>query len=129
MRIPAPVPEIPVSNVDAAAEYYVDKLGFTLDWGNEEGGIAGISQGDCRLFLTNQELRRHQGNVSPVVIWLNLTGKAEVDELHSRWRDTGAIILAEPEDKPWNLREFRAADPDGNQIRVFYDFAWELKSE
>lgn len=27
------------------------------------------------------------------------------------------------------LREFRAADPDGNQLRVFYDFNWELREE
>ena len=34
--------------------------------------------------------------------------------------------LAEPEDQPWHLREFRVADPDGNQLRVFYDFSSDL---
>ena len=33
-----------------------------------------------------------------------------------------AKTISEPEDKPWKLREFIAADPDGNLIRVFYDF-------
>lgn len=41
----------------------------------------------------------------------------------------GAKILAEPEDKPWRLREFRVADPDGNQLRVFYGFGWELQEK
>ena len=27
-----------------------------------------------------------------------------------------------------DLREFTAADLDGNRIRVFYDFRWELES-
>jgi hypothetical protein len=29
-------------------------------------------------------------------------------------------------DKPWKLREFIAADLDGNLIRVFYDFRRDL---
>jgi len=49
-HFPQAVPEIPVSNVDKAAEYYVSVLGFSLDWGNDDGGIGGISQGDCRMF-------------------------------------------------------------------------------
>jgi uncharacterized glyoxalase superfamily protein PhnB len=64
-----------------------------------------------------------------VVIWLNLDNKQEVDDLYQRWKEAGANVLAAPEDKPWHLREFTAADPDGNQLRVFYDFAWELRRE
>lgn len=41
--------------------------------------------------------------------------------------DVGAKILAGPEDKPWHLREFRVADLDGKQPRVFCGFAWELQ--
>jgi len=46
---PAAVPEIPAASVDKAA-YYVNTLGFTFDWGDEQGGIAGISRGKCRLI-------------------------------------------------------------------------------
>jgi catechol 2,3-dioxygenase-like lactoylglutathione lyase family enzyme len=44
-HFPKAVPEIPVSNVEKAAEYYVNVLGFHFDWGNDQGGIGGISQG------------------------------------------------------------------------------------
>ena len=37
MTFPAPVPEIPAANVDKAAAYYVNTLGFTLDWGDDQG--------------------------------------------------------------------------------------------
>ena len=120
---PQAVPEIPVSDVEKAAEYYGNALGFHLDWGNDDGGIAGISQGDCRMFLTNAAFRESDGTRGPVRIWLNLNSRQEVDDLYHRWRTTGATIVATPEDKPWHLREFRVADPDGNQLRVFYDFS------
>jgi catechol 2,3-dioxygenase-like lactoylglutathione lyase family enzyme len=120
MTFPPAVPEIPAADVDKAAAYYVNTLGFTLDWGNDQDGIAGISRGNCRLFITNRAFRESHGNTSPILFWLNLDSKAEVDELFAQWKT--AKIVSEPEDKPWKLREFTAADLDGNLIRVFYDF-------
>jgi uncharacterized glyoxalase superfamily protein PhnB len=119
---PAPVPEIPAANVDKTAAYYVDTLGFTFDWGDDQGGIAGISRGSCRLFITNRSFRESYGNLSAILFWLNLNSKAEVDKLFAQWKAANAKIVSEPEDKPWKLREFTAADLDGNLIRVFYDF-------
>ena len=76
-HFPQAVPEIPVSNVDKAAEYYVNVLGFHFDWGNDEGGIGGISQGECRMFLTNTPFCQSYGNGGIVVVWLNLNSKQE----------------------------------------------------
>jgi uncharacterized glyoxalase superfamily protein PhnB len=122
MTFPAPVPEVPVANIDKAAAYYVNTLGFTFDWGDEQGGIAGISRGNCRLFLTNPSFREHYRNTVPTLFWLNLNSKAEVDELFAEWNAAQAKVISEPEDKPWKLREFTITDPDNNLIRVFYDF-------
>jgi uncharacterized glyoxalase superfamily protein PhnB len=128
-QFPQAVPEVPVSDVHHAAEYYAKVLGFTFDWGDDQGGIGGISQGECRLFLTNAPFRERYGNGGPIVVWLNLSSKLEVDELYGRWQAAGAKVLAEPEDKPWHLREFTVADLDGNRLRVFYDFSWELRRQ
>ena len=122
-EFPGAVPEIPVRNVNEAAAYYTNVLEFAIDWGDEGGdGIAGISRGQCRLFLTNRAFREPHGNAAPVVIWLNLGSNREVDQLHDGWRSRGARIVSPPESKPWKLHEFTAADLDGNLLRVFHDF-------
>ena len=121
-ELPAAVPEIPVSDINAALDYYQNKLGFNVDWGSG-GGIAGISNGHCRIFLTAPGFREQHGNTAPVVIWLNLESKKEVDELYAIWNANGARIISLPESKAWQLHEFTAADLDGNLFRVFYDFS------
>lgn len=126
-EFPGAVPEIPVSDVDAAAAYYQNQLGFSIDWGGEDGGIAGISKGRCRMFLTNRAFREHYGNAAPVVLWLNLDSKQEVDDLYEEWSRSQARIVSRPESKPWKLHEFTVADLDGNLFRVFYDFSQETR--
>ena len=122
MTLPPAVPEIPVTSIDAAAAWYAGTLGFSHDWGEEQGGIAGIARGNCRLFLTNGAFREPCRNAGPVLFWLNLDSRAEVDGLYAQWEAAGAKIISPPEDKPWKLHEFMIADPDGNLMRVFYDF-------
>ena len=123
LNFPGAVPEIPVSDMMKAIDYYEKNLGFGIDWGREGGGIAGISKGDCRMFLTDESFRAHYGNAAPVLIWLNLESKEQVNELHKLWSASQAKIVSPPESKSWGLHEFTAADLDGNLFRVFHDFA------
>ena len=126
-EFPAAVPEIPVTDMNEALDYYEHKLGFNIDWGGAAGGgIAGVSKGHCRMFLTDHAFRRQHGNAAPVMVWLNLESKDEVDELHEIWKRAEARIISPPESKPWKLHEFTAADPDGNLFRVFYDFSRDV---
>jgi uncharacterized glyoxalase superfamily protein PhnB len=111
-----------VRNIDKAAAYYQNNLGFSLDWGGEDFGLAGISKGNCRMFLANPQFREERGNAAPVLTWLNLNSKEEVDELYRVWSASNAKLISAPESKPWGLHEFMAADLDGNLFRVFYDF-------
>ena len=123
LEFPGAVPEIPVSDLKQAVAYYERNLGFSIDWGGEGGGIAGISKGDCRMFLTDEAFRAHYHNAGPVLVWLNLNSREQVNELFGLWSASQAKIVSPPESKPWGLHEFTAADPDGNLFRVFYDFA------
>jgi hypothetical protein len=84
---PPAVPEIPDGDISEAAAYYENNLGFKLDWGGEDGGIAGISKGQCRMFLTNSSFRMGRGNAAPILVWLNLHSK---DNLYVTWKQTDA---------------------------------------
>ena len=126
-NFPGAVPEIPVSDVDTAAAYYKDQLGFSVDWNSKDDGIAGISKGNCRMFLTNSAFREPYGNAAPVMVWLNVNSKQEVEDLYEEWSRCQARIVSRPESKPWNLHEFTVADADGNLFRVFYDFTRESR--
>jgi uncharacterized glyoxalase superfamily protein PhnB len=125
VTFPPACPEIPVVELGPALAYYRDSLGFTIDWADEGLGLAGLSQGQSRLFMSSAAYRSAQPNSGPIVVWLNLSSRAEVDELYARWSVAGARIGEPPAAKPWKLYEFSADDPNGNVLRVFYDFGWE----
>lgn len=128
VAFPSVCPEIPVSDLNAALAYYRDRLGFNVDWAEEQLGLACLSRGDTRMFMSTAEYRSALGIRGPIVLWLNLSNRAEVDALHEQWAAAGAKIEDPPEAKHYNkLYEFFAQDIDGNYFRVFYDFAWEEK--
>ena len=128
MQFPSVCPEIPVADLAAALAYYRDQLGFTIDWSDETLGLAGLSRGGTRMFMTTSEYRTALGNRGPLVLWLNLSDRAEVDALYQEWAAAGARITDPPEAMPSKLYEFYAQDIDGNYFRVFYDFAWEERA-
>lgn len=127
MTFPPACPEIPVTDLNASLAYYRDRLGFTVDWRADEIGLAGLSQGESRMFMTTGEYREWLGNRGPIVLWFNPSSREEVQAFHDRWSAAGADIVAPPGPKPYKLFEFFARDLDGNLLRVFYDFGWEEK--
>ena len=95
-----------------------------FDWGNDDDGIAVLSGGLPDVPHEPAIPRRPRAKRAGIV-WLNLNSKQEVDELFERWKDTGAKII----EAAWNLHEFRVANLDGNQQRVFYDFKWDVSEQ
>jgi predicted lactoylglutathione lyase len=121
MKLPAPVPELPVSNITAATAEYASHMGFSVDWTYQDY-LAGISKDAARVFLRRRtpEEERHRYSV---LIWLNMASSAEVDQLHSQWKESGVRIVEKLETTPYKLRQFTAQDLDGNRLRVFFDLA------
>ena len=104
------IPQLPVVNVTAAAEFYRDVLGFKIDWTWGENDYGAVSRDDAVFYLC-----AWKPPVAPVTCIINVP---EVDPLCEEWRAKGAKIVSEPEDKPWHVREFTVEDNNGHHFRI-----------
>ena len=109
MKLNQPVPELPVSDVEKAQEYYRDYFGCEIAWLDTSKQIGAVSQGKTAIFF-----RKRQRPFEPAVHWVYCN---DVDETYQDLKSVGAHIVDDIEDKPWGIRQFTVQDPDGN---VFY---------
>lgn len=99
-------PILRVSDLEASVRYYVEVLGFRIDF---HESIASVSRGRCALFLVQGD----QGNRGSWV-WI---GVSDVDLVHAEYLRTGARIRQRPTNFPWAC-EMQVEDLDGNVLRM-----------
>jgi GNAT superfamily N-acetyltransferase/uncharacterized glyoxalase superfamily protein PhnB len=104
------IPQLGVSNVEETQRYYRDVLGFRIDWTWGENDYGSVSRDGTTLYLSNAG-----GEISRMDLFVNAS---EVDALCAEWRQRGAKIISEPEDKPWGMREFTVEDTNGHRLRL-----------
>ena len=100
-------PILRVANLAASLTYYVDILGFRIDWQHRDV-IASVSRGPCSIFLCEGD-QGHPGTW----VWI---GVSDADALQAEISQRGAIIRMPPTNYPWAL-EMHVEDPDGNVLR------------
>jgi uncharacterized glyoxalase superfamily protein PhnB len=102
-------PALQVSDVAAAAEFYMQKLGFKLafTWG-EPPAIAGVNLGRVQVFLEKGTPNPKGCSVYFVV--------GDADELYEFQRANGVDIVEAPGDRPYGLRDYRVRDLDGYEL-------------
>ena len=111
-------PILNVNNVPDSLVYYIEKLGFTLDfaWAEIEGNVptfAQLKRGKFPLMLCQQ------GQGSPGTwIYVDLPSLEILADLHREYQASGAKIAEPPTDKPWGMREMLIQDPDGHILRI-----------
>ena len=112
-----PTPILRIFDEAKAREFYVDFLGFTIDWEHRfEPGLPlylRVSRGECVLHLSE-----HHGDACP-----GAAVRIECDDVEAYRRALLAKQYkhARPgvEDMPWGAREMRVADPFGNRLVFF----------
>src|SRR5690349_2126132 len=102
----APVPELPVADVERAQQHYRDALGFKVNWTYPDKSISGISRGDVSIFI-----RQRTAPFEPAVNWMFAP---DIEATYRELQASGAKIVDALEKKPWGLTQFTVADLDGN---------------
>lgn len=100
-----------VSSLAASIRYYVEALGFKLNW-EGPGLFASVSRDRCSIFLCERD-QGHPGAWT----WI---GVKDTDSLAVEYRVKGARIRHAPTNYPWAY-EMQVEDPDGNVLRCGSD--------
>ena len=113
--IEPPMPIFRIFSVEKAKEFYVDFLGFKIDWEHRFGDnfplYAQVSRLGLRLHLSE-----HHGDASPgstVFIWMRGIADyhRELTAKDYRYYKPGL------EDAPWDAKVMQVGDPFGNKLR------------
>lgn len=102
-----------VKDLNVAAEYFKQKLGFDLDF--TAPGWEFLSFGDFKVMLgecADEMTAEATGNHS----WFAHCLVENVDDVYTEFKDRGASILSPIASKPWGIREFSVVTPDGHRI-------------
>ncbi len=109
------IPTLRITDLARSRAFYLDQSGFTLDWEHRfEPGFPvfmQISREGCTLYLSE-----HTGDCEPG--GLAYLYVADVDSWYADLCANGVQTEGRPEDQPWELRDFRVRDPDGNQLNI-----------
>jgi len=113
------IPIVRIFDVAKAKEFYIDYLGFTLNWEHRFEGVSPVymevQRGDFRLHLTE-----HHGDACPGAnCYVRMTGILEFHaELAAR---NYGYLRPGVETTEWNARMMEVTDSFGNRIRFSED--------
>lgn len=109
------VPTLRITDYEAAKKFYLEGLGFQVDFEHRfESGFpvfVQISRDGMRLYLTE-----HEGDCGgPGLVYFYVPN---VDAWQAEFLTRGVVADDPPKDQPWGNRELQLTDPDGNRLRI-----------
>ncbi len=108
------IPQLRIISADASLPFYVQGLGFAIDWQHQfEPGFPlffQLTRNGQTIFLTE-----HAGDCQPGgAIYFRVQ---DVDACYRGFIANGIAVAQPPRDMPWGMREMVVMDPDGNRLR------------
>jgi catechol 2,3-dioxygenase-like lactoylglutathione lyase family enzyme len=103
------VPILSVRSLQASIRYYVDVLGFKVDWGGDDASIMASVSRDGRAIMLCQGEQGQPGTW----VWI---GVENIEPLFEQYSARGVKFRLEPTNYPWAY-EMQIEDPDGHVLR------------
>jgi uncharacterized glyoxalase superfamily protein PhnB len=107
-------PQLRITNWKRSHRFYVDGLGFTVDWEHRFEPhlpvFAQLTRDGLSLFLSEHSGDCQVGGAAYFVV-------DDVDVLYHEISGKGVVPAEPPSDTPWGSREMSVIDPDGNRLR------------
>ena len=97
-----------VSDVNRAARFYLDLLGFEKKWHSDDGAgtVCQVDRGDCEIILCEDAARHDRGR-----LFIELTAEALAA---LRVEFTARAVPSE--ETWWGYDTLQVDDPDGNEL-------------
>ena len=106
----AAVPILSVDNLSEALEYYESVLGVHVEWKwGEPTRLASVCRDRVEVNLAHSSERGR--SISKVYFQM-----AGVDAYYKQITAAGAKVPVALADRPYGMRDFRVADPSGNEL-------------
>jgi catechol 2,3-dioxygenase-like lactoylglutathione lyase family enzyme len=112
------IPQLRITSTAVSLPFYVDKLGFVVDWRHQfEPGyplfVQATREGQT-IFLTEHADDCQVGGAVYFIV-------PDADACFLEFSGRGVQATKAPSDTPWGTREFVLTDPDGNRLRFASD--------
>jgi len=107
-------PVFVVRDVLKSVEHYRDVLGFAVEFVyGEPTFYAGVERGNVLIHLQAAHESRRQPGQQAMNVFVS-----DVDALYDELKARGARLLNTPTDYAYGMRDFNAADLDGNELCI-----------
>jgi catechol 2,3-dioxygenase-like lactoylglutathione lyase family enzyme len=109
------IPTLRMTDEARSRAFYVDGLGFQVDWTHRFAPhlpiLLQLSRDGMIVYLSQHVMDCALGGLVHLFV-------DSVDDWHARLERGGVAIELPPTDQPWGVREMHLVDPDGNRLRI-----------
>ncbi len=109
------VPIVRVRDARASARFYVEAMGFVVDWEHRFAEGFPLYVQVSRSPLTLHLSEHHDGEICAADFFV---GVPDVDAAYQDMVQRGVQPATEPTDQPYGIRDFALVDPDGHRITL-----------